>query len=286
MNRYKILFVTMLLAALTVSPFAAAEEKPVLGVQVAATPSPSPTPLPTLKPDYPAMMQEAGLGERVLLRNMRGDDVALVQERLYDLGYYMGEADGIYGKNTVRAVKAFQQDSGLEKVDGKAGEQTLAALFSEHAASRPTPTPEPTLVPTPAPSPTPKPDLSKAPFAGKELGLFVNGAYAQVVAGEDQGQTLYPLGDLLTRLGYTGSYAAGSWQFANAETGEEIALITAGKEGLCEGAMGSYQGLVFVTDSLIRVYAYGGEAYVTAPFLELVGLHVEEAEDSIQISVQ
>ena len=42
-------------------------------------------------------------------------------------GYYTGTVDGIYGSGTERAVRAFQQKNGLT-VDGKAGDQTLAAM--------------------------------------------------------------------------------------------------------------------------------------------------------------
>ena len=42
-------------------------------------------------------------------------------------GYYNGSVDGIYGSQTVAAVKKFQQKNGLT-VDGIAGQNTLAAM--------------------------------------------------------------------------------------------------------------------------------------------------------------
>ena len=45
------------------------------------------------------------------------------------LSAYALGADGVYGTQTVNAVKAFQADHSL-KVDGKAGNQTLTLLYA------------------------------------------------------------------------------------------------------------------------------------------------------------
>lgn len=58
-----------------------------------------------------------------------------VQLLLSYLGYDPGELDGIQGKNTRAAVKAFQTAEGLE-TDGIAGEKTQAALRNAVAAGR------------------------------------------------------------------------------------------------------------------------------------------------------
>jgi lipoprotein-anchoring transpeptidase ErfK/SrfK len=58
-----------------------------------------------------------------------GDEVAALQYRLIELGYWLGEADGTYGQLTRQAVMAFQKASGLGR-DGVAGPATLAALQS------------------------------------------------------------------------------------------------------------------------------------------------------------
>lgn len=57
----------------------------------------------------------------------RGNEVKKIQEKLKAWGYYSGSADGIYGSQTFEAVKKFQRKNNL-KVDGIAGEKTLAAL--------------------------------------------------------------------------------------------------------------------------------------------------------------
>jgi N-acetylmuramoyl-L-alanine amidase len=71
------------------------------------------------------------LGDRVLRydpdRPMRGDDVTGLQERLLELGYDAGRADGILGPETEVGLRAFQRDYGLT-ADGTCGPATLRAL--------------------------------------------------------------------------------------------------------------------------------------------------------------
>ena len=57
----------------------------------------------------------------------RGDEVRQIQTKLKRWGYYNGNIDGIYGSQTLAAVKWFQSKNGLA-VDGIAGEKTLAAM--------------------------------------------------------------------------------------------------------------------------------------------------------------
>lgn len=58
---------------------------------------------------------------------MRGEDVQKVQERLNELRFNCGTADGIFGKKTEIAVKNFQSDTGLDD-DGIVGKKTAKAL--------------------------------------------------------------------------------------------------------------------------------------------------------------
>lgn len=64
---------------------------------------------------------------RVLFPGEQGADVRLVQEILRTLGYYRGVTDGIYGPQTVEAVRAFQRDRGLVP-DGIVGPLTYDEL--------------------------------------------------------------------------------------------------------------------------------------------------------------
>lgn len=58
----------------------------------------------------------------------QGTDVAELQTRLNALGYDAGSSDGDFGETTLKAVKAFQKDRGLE-ADGVVGSQTYLALM-------------------------------------------------------------------------------------------------------------------------------------------------------------
>ncbi len=57
----------------------------------------------------------------------RGDEVTQIQTKLKRWGYYNGNIDGIYGSQTLEAVKYFQRKNGLT-VDGIAGPATLKAM--------------------------------------------------------------------------------------------------------------------------------------------------------------
>jgi N-acetylmuramoyl-L-alanine amidase len=70
------------------------------------------------------------LGDRILyLKNppMRGDDVAALQNQLNALGFDSGRADGIFGPNSARAVRAFQKEYGVTE-DGIFGARSHHAL--------------------------------------------------------------------------------------------------------------------------------------------------------------
>lgn len=67
---------------------------------------------------------------RPLQMKDKGSDVRFIQERLAALGRLPQEGiDGIFGKQTDAAIKAFQKENNLT-VDGKVGPQTRSALFA------------------------------------------------------------------------------------------------------------------------------------------------------------
>ena len=63
----------------------------------------------------------------LLKKGDKGDAVKALQQKLINLGYLTGSADGVFGEDTRKAVMAFQSARGL-KADGQAGSATLAAL--------------------------------------------------------------------------------------------------------------------------------------------------------------
>ena len=91
----------------------------------------------------------------------KGDRVKSLQQSLITLGYLSGKADGVFGKQTRNAVKAFQRSKKLN-ADGVAGKKTLmavqSALSSGSASVSATPTPSPASAASPTQAPTPVPD--------------------------------------------------------------------------------------------------------------------------------
>lgn len=59
----------------------------------------------------------------------KGDAVQALQQKLIELGYLTGKADGDYGNMTLNAVSAFQKDAGLPQT-GVADGDTQALLFA------------------------------------------------------------------------------------------------------------------------------------------------------------
>ena len=75
--------------------------------------------------------EPTGTGDVYVIKyGMRGSDVAELQNMLIAMGYMEGEADGICGNNTVKAIKKFQSSHGLT-VDGICGTATLDLINAE-----------------------------------------------------------------------------------------------------------------------------------------------------------
>jgi len=70
-----------------------------------------------------------------LAKGSQGDEVKTMQQRLIDLGYLSGKADGDYGNKTATAVSAFQKAKGLEET-GVADSQTQALLYARQVLSK------------------------------------------------------------------------------------------------------------------------------------------------------
>jgi len=72
------------------------------------------------------------LGARTLYHQfgapLYGDDVATLQARLQDLGFYTGLVDGYFGLQTHSALMSYQSDYGLA-ADGICGPETLRSLY-------------------------------------------------------------------------------------------------------------------------------------------------------------
>jgi Putative peptidoglycan binding domain len=72
----------------------------------------------------------------VYLLGSRGPEVLQIQQRLSELQFYSGPADGVFGGGTDSAVRAFQLSKQLT-VDGRVGPGTWGALFNGADAPAP-----------------------------------------------------------------------------------------------------------------------------------------------------
>lgn len=59
---------------------------------------------------------------------MKNADVARIQQALVNAGFFPGVVDGVWGRRTIEAVRAFQESEGLV-VDGIVGPRTMSRLF-------------------------------------------------------------------------------------------------------------------------------------------------------------
>ncbi len=93
-------------------------------IEDAPTRKPTPTPKPTPKPT-----PTPGPREEVLSNGSKGNNVLLLQQRLIELGYLSGGADGKYGSKTESAVSLFQETMGLTAT-GTADLLTLKYVYA------------------------------------------------------------------------------------------------------------------------------------------------------------
>ena len=123
-----------------------------------------------------------------LKKGDKGTDVLIMQTTLALMGYDPGKLDGVYGTNTIAAVKRFQEVAGLS-VTGEADANTLKLLYSADCPLNPdvyptatpaptdTPTDAPTSAPTEAPTTEPaKTKITKATIVDKYTKKPLSGA--------------------------------------------------------------------------------------------------------------
>lgn len=100
----------------TTAPEETPEEEPA---QKAETPE---------KTENEAQTESVVYGMNTLRKGSRGTQVEVLQWLLNQQGYAAGKTDGIFGANTLAAVKAFQKANGLT-VDGIVGKNTWKKLL-------------------------------------------------------------------------------------------------------------------------------------------------------------
>src|SRR5690625_306670 len=66
--------------------------------------------------------------DQIIQQGAVGEDVIELQARLQYLGFYNGKIDGVFGWGTYWALRNFQYEFGLEKIDGLGGQKTKEML--------------------------------------------------------------------------------------------------------------------------------------------------------------
>ena len=127
----------------------------------------------------------------------QGNEVKTLQERLNANGYNL-TADGIYGTNTLKAVRDYQQKNGLA-VDGIVGDNTRQQLFGSDGSGNSsgyTPTPAPTIDPLPT-----NPTYENGTWDESEKGQAAGSAYeAAKKALEGHGDFVFSENEWLNNL--------------------------------------------------------------------------------------
>ena len=154
-------------------------------VRADTTPTPKVTEAPTPTPTV-------AVPEEPLKNGDKGADVKTLQKRLKELGYFNSTIDGKFGRDTVNALKAFQEAHGLDE-DGVAGKTTYDVLFSANALQKGT-------TPTPSPTQTPNPVLEEN-----------NSVSWPKLQKDSAGDAVAQLQEALIELGYLSGKADGTY---------------------------------------------------------------------------
>ena len=174
---------------LTADGTASAETRKTIFSDSAISADTTPTPKVT---EAPTPTPTVAVPEESLKSGDTGTEVKTLQKRLKELGYFKSTIDGKFGRDTVNALKAFQEANGLE-ADGVAGKATYTALFSDNALAK-------DATPTPAATETPNPeDEEESAETWTKLGK------------DSTGDDVAQLQEALIELGYLSGTADGNY---------------------------------------------------------------------------
>jgi len=137
-----------------------ATQKAIYSGTSKAAPTAKPTATP--KPDNNNSSSNTTI-TGTLKKGSTGASVTALQQKLIDLGFLSGKADGVFGSKTAEAVKAFQKANKLT-ADGIAGSKTLAKLQASSSSSNSS-----SSAATPAPTAAPATSTSTKPSASKVI---------------------------------------------------------------------------------------------------------------------
>ena len=177
---------------------------------------------------------------RSLSLGMTGNDVYALQERLIELRYLSGVADGVYGPETQEAVAAYQRNNNLE-ADGVAGLSTLRKLSgSSRAATGASATNPPSGTVT-----LREGDTGENVYA-LQLRLFELGYYSGRIDGRFGAETTEAVKAFQRANGLTADGIAGSGTQSRLQSGAAAASATqppASQETTSQGTVSQGSGL-------------------------------------------
>lgn len=263
----------------------------------------TPAPAATKAPDAPARPTiSPNPAYKNLRKGDRGDNVKKLQERLIELGYLTGKADGAYGNQTRKAVLLFQYHNGLTR-DGVAGKATQTVLFEDPNVVfnpefvTPTPVPGPTATVTPAPeatiAPPPEETPVPAPAALENVAVMLDGEALVCLRQEDgittsaaprvyqdvDGYVYILLNDLCA--------AVPGWSLSTDDLGDVI-FAFGDKESMISETDGVYTATASGADLTLEdgeIRLFQGKLLVRVTFVEkAVGVTALYSEDDSQLT--
>ena len=195
---------------------------------------------------------------RSLSLGMTGNDVYALQERLIELRYLTGVADGVFGAETQSALIEFQKNNGLT-ADGTAGASTLKKLSGScKAATKATP--------SPAPSSALREGNSGEAVYILQARLFELGYYSGRIDGRFGEETTEAVKAFQRANGLSADGVVGSGTQKKLDSG--TAVPAESTQALPEETAAPAQG---GTLSTLRKGSSGGEVLVLQQYLQSLG---------------
>ena len=200
---------------------------------------------------------------RSLSLGMTGNDVYALQERLIELRYLSGVADGVFGTETQSALVEFQKNNGLT-ADGTAGASTLKKLAGScKAATKATP--------SPAPSSALREGSSGEDVYVLQARLFELGYYSGRIDGRFGAETTEAVKAFQRANGLSADGVVGSGTKKKLESGTAVPADTVQESPQATSAPAQSEGSTSGTLSTLRKGSTGGEVLVLQQYLQSLG---------------
>jgi peptidoglycan hydrolase-like protein with peptidoglycan-binding domain len=126
-----------------VSPEAGPPEQKGALEPTPSAPTPTPVPATPAAPKAPQTepktIQDPIASGSIILNPLVPQDAQMIQTRLAELGLYKGSIEGIWGKGSRAALKAFKEHSSLENPDKWDKESQMALFHGTSQSSHPAP---------------------------------------------------------------------------------------------------------------------------------------------------